>query len=121
MKPCKGVASRTGRWIMKKFAYNKHPVDGRRLRASVPYLPEVKGSAVGEAGTEGGSRGEVQGGQGQREGAEAQEGSEKQVTVDPVGDGQREETQGTIEEVVVISEPKEVIQQRKNKRARFCF
>ena len=41
LKKCKGTASRTGRWVMNKFASNRHPIDGRRLCTSVAYLPEV--------------------------------------------------------------------------------
>ena len=67
MKPCRGSASRTGRWVMKKFANNRHPLDGRRLRTSIPYFLAGGGRTQEAAGYEGEEVGNGQGVVGTRE------------------------------------------------------
>ena len=39
LRRCRGVASRTGKWVIGKFEKNQHPIDGGRLRRPFAYLP----------------------------------------------------------------------------------
>ena len=52
LKRCKGTATRTGKWVIKKFEKNRHPIDGGRLKRAVAYLPNEEGQEnTGEGGT----------------------------------------------------------------------
>ena len=53
VRRCRGVATRTGKWVIGKFGKNVHPIDGRKPRRPFPYLPLGTREEEGDGGRHG--------------------------------------------------------------------